>query len=154
MWPSHHWECQAHLALWQLPSESSGQWLGHALGVLCHPGTSAPLTGCSLLCTARASRLLFHICSGTEARRDWTEEEQEKEVTFFGKKVHVSGLASEGTILHILTGIGCWVSSGHTKLPAALLAMEQAPEAVPRKNPVRGRIGKQKLVGKGIGNDT
>lgn len=86
MWPSHHWECQAHLALLQLPSESSGHWLGHALGVLCHPGTSAPLTGCSLLCTARASRLLFHICSSTEARRDWTEEEQEKEVTFFGKK--------------------------------------------------------------------
>lgn len=37
---------------------------------------------------------------------------------------------------------------------AGWLVIGQAPEGVPRKNPVRGRIGRQKLDGKGIGNDT
>lgn len=69
-----------------------------------------------------------------------------------GKKVHVSGLAPEGTTLHTPAGMGGCVLSGHAKLPAALLVFGQALEAVPRKNPVNSRIGRQKLDGKRIGN--
>lgn len=64
---------------------------------------------------------------------------------FFGEEVHVSGLAPEGTTLHTPTGTGCWVLSGQAKLPAALLAIRQAPEAMPRKNPVRGQDWEAKI---------
>lgn len=71
-----------------------------------------------------------------------------------GKKVHVSGLAPEETTLHTPAGMDSCVPSGQAELPAALLAIGQALEAMPRKNPVRGRIGRQKVDGKGTGDYT
>lgn len=134
----HRRGCQARLAWSQLP--------GHAHGGLHPVGTTAPLRGCSLPPGAGVSwDFVSHLLRHAEARRDRTEEEQEEGITFFGEKVHVSGLAPEGTTLHSPTGMGCWVLSGQAKLPAALLAIGQAPEAMPRKNPVRGQDWEAKI---------
>lgn len=117
----------------QLPGENRGHRLGHA------PRSPSPFTP-------------------VPARRDVEGQNRgragKRNDLFWGKKVCVSGLAPEGTTLHIPTGMGCWVPSGQAKLPAASLAIGQTPGAVPRKNPVKGRIGRQKLDGKGIGNNT
>lgn len=90
-----------------------------------------------------------------EIKRNRTEEEQEKRnYVFFGKELSVPALAAAGDTRCIPPGKVCWIPPGQAELLTALLAIGQAPEATPRKNPVTGRIGRQKFNGKGVGNDT
>lgn len=79
-WLPHRWECQAHRAGSQLPGESRRQlaW-PHAWGVF----------------------IPLHTYSGMQRQGGTGERKSRKKRNdlFGGKKVHVSGLAPEGTTL-------------------------------------------------------
>lgn len=82
------------------------------------------------------------------------KEKQERGIIIFGGEVTVPGLAAAGGTLCVPPGKVFWIPPSQAELLTALLAIGQPPEATPRKNPVTGRIGRQKSDGKGVGNDT
>lgn len=128
----------------------------HPPGALHSLGMGAPFRGCYLSPTVQMTwAFLLHLLQHAEAKKDRTERKYKKGVTFFGEKsLLFLGLRQKEPLFTSPTGTGCWVPLARQNFQQLCLVIGQAPEGLPRKNPVRGRIGRQKLDGKGIGNYT